>query len=560
MNVCLVPSVFAYHQFFFLACFTFQVYNVWNDSLIISGNDPVIRSPLISLFAAPFLTNLPFFYGLSSPSCFFFSLRCFRIYDAKANQAQPIQRADCEGHTDSVTILVLDVNLLFSGSADGTVRVWNAWYPKDDTTATATLTEATNLFNQYLPHPPSFPSGDLQPSADADFLSSPSFSTPRASGSSSCSSSGSPLFSLSCLLVFSQHTRPLRDLLLVPHYGHLVTCGMDGLVCVWDYVHDSILYKFTYSKEDFRCLAFRPSTGQIFIGTEMNKIMVFQYMRDAKKTAPSHSTAVTIGSSSASSSSSSASSSSTASSSSASIPSSLSSSSAAAASVSAPAASPSPVSTSSSSSSSSYLSSSATPKGCLFFFGLVLFIVSYSMAHCLFSGEAEPSTLPLWPPVDDFQFTSFPLPADLVRQSALLVPALTIPSSARSDVSTTLSSASTRRAVDGGGFSSSASASSSSFSDLGSSRTSDFSSRSNALTSPTTLSLPTSKPSVIASPPHAVPSDTAQLTAGSLSSLRSTTDPAIATTSGPLHKVSWLDQRRRIETHPYASGDSDTET
>ncbi len=75
------------------------------------------------------------------------------------------------GHTGAITCLAIDANFLFSGSEDNTIRIWNC----------------SSFQDSY------------------------------------------------CLSTLAAHTESVRDILILPDLGHLVSCAGDGLIRVWDY-------------------------------------------------------------------------------------------------------------------------------------------------------------------------------------------------------------------------------------------------------------------------------------------------------------------------------------
>lgn len=58
------------------------------------------------------------------------------------------------------------------------------------------------------------------------------------------------------LKTLTGHKGTVTGLEIIPRSGHLVSCGADGFLLIWDYTTDSVLKKFAH-KEEFRCLALR---------------------------------------------------------------------------------------------------------------------------------------------------------------------------------------------------------------------------------------------------------------------------------------------------------------
>jgi WD40 repeat protein len=78
------------------------------------------------------------------------------------------------------------------------------------------------------------------------------------------------------------HTQPVRDVLVTPNSGLLVSCAYDGKIKVWDYnlvdeetgVIGKVVKQYEHHDE-FRCLAYNPLQGEILAGTEQNRILLF---------------------------------------------------------------------------------------------------------------------------------------------------------------------------------------------------------------------------------------------------------------------------------------------
>ena len=121
------------------------------------------------------------------------------------------------GHTDAVTCMTLDANFAFSGSDDRTIRIWN-------------------IANVKAPYE---------------------------------------------LAVLKAHTVSVRDVLIIPSTGWLVSCAFDGHLKVWDYSYDAesdqtgrVVKDFQHNVK-FRCLAYRQRKREILCGTEENSLLAF---------------------------------------------------------------------------------------------------------------------------------------------------------------------------------------------------------------------------------------------------------------------------------------------
>jgi WD40 repeat protein len=68
------------------------------------------------------------------------------------------------------------------------------------------------------------------------------------------------------------HEAPIRDILVLPWSGKIVSCAFDGFIIIWDYVHQIIVKQYSQRKQ-FRCLLFEPSTQLLVAGTEDHCVM-----------------------------------------------------------------------------------------------------------------------------------------------------------------------------------------------------------------------------------------------------------------------------------------------
>ena len=102
-----------------------------------------------------------------------------------------------DGHGDAITCLALDANFLFSGSEDRSIRIWNM----------ADICEPYEL----------------------------------------------------CVL--DAHSESVRDIMILPMHGHLVSCSFDGSIKVWDYGFSQEAEKAGHTLKEFRHVPPRPPRG-----------------------------------------------------------------------------------------------------------------------------------------------------------------------------------------------------------------------------------------------------------------------------------------------------------
>ncbi len=148
-------------------------------------------------------------------------LRCWGLHSLSC-------AATLRGHEDAVTCVEIDAQFLFSGSDDNTIRIWSL---TSVSAAAEQLGEPQGLGSDV----DSFAAASAQP-----------------------------------IGVIRAHTQTVRDLLLVPGPGYLVSCGADSKINVWDYTaapadgDDScgrLLKEVSCHDEEPRCLAYKMISG-----------------------------------------------------------------------------------------------------------------------------------------------------------------------------------------------------------------------------------------------------------------------------------------------------------
>jgi WD40 repeat protein len=76
------------------------------------------------------------------------------------------------------------------------------------------------------------------------------------------------------LFLLSGHTCPVSALLLLPHSGHLASCGIDGALIFWDYVFQTVTGRLDHPHA-MLCMALRADNGEILVGTQEGSILRF---------------------------------------------------------------------------------------------------------------------------------------------------------------------------------------------------------------------------------------------------------------------------------------------
>jgi WD40 repeat protein len=136
-----------------------------------------------------------------------------------------------------VNCLVTDGNLLFSGSQDSTIRMWDVLPPWFKGQGAA-----------------SRPLSGLDASC-------------RAPGSTGVHAPSSTVFA-----VFHAHSA-VTGLAFAADSGVLVSCGADGQVLQWDYSTGQLLRRYSLEGHRLSCVAVEPSGLQVFVGTAQGQLL-----------------------------------------------------------------------------------------------------------------------------------------------------------------------------------------------------------------------------------------------------------------------------------------------
>ena len=100
-------------------------------------------------------------------------------------------------------------------------------------------------------------------------------------GSSSSNSYGSrsdnPLgtcpFTCMPLQTLRGHSGCVTGLCVLPKQGLFLSCGLDGLLLLWDYLREEVVWRHEVLELGFRCLAVRPDASEVLVGTEQGHLL-----------------------------------------------------------------------------------------------------------------------------------------------------------------------------------------------------------------------------------------------------------------------------------------------
>ena len=70
------------------------------------------------------------------------------------------------------------------------------------------------------------------------------------------------------------HTRAVTGLAVLPSTGHLISVGLDGQVILWAYASFTKIIAMSH-RDELRCLAVRPDTNEVLVGTAGGDLLVF---------------------------------------------------------------------------------------------------------------------------------------------------------------------------------------------------------------------------------------------------------------------------------------------
>lgn len=141
------------------------------------------------------------------------------------------------GHTGPVNCLVVDGNLLFSGSQDSTIRMWDVL-------------------------PPWF-----KGQGDASRPLTGSEASVRGPGGV-----GQHVPSSTAFAVLQAHSA-VTGLAIAADSGVLVSCGADGQVLQWDYLTGQLLGRYSLEGQRLSCIAVERSGLQVYVGTGQGQLL-----------------------------------------------------------------------------------------------------------------------------------------------------------------------------------------------------------------------------------------------------------------------------------------------
>jgi WD40 repeat protein len=140
------------------------------------------------------------------------------------------------GHMGPVLCMALDGNLLFSGSQDGTIRMWDAVPP---------------LFN------------------GRPATAGTAAAAKHSHDNSSCCHAARD----TALMVLRGHSGSVVGLAVAAESGVLVSCGADGLVLQWDVSTGQQLGRCCLEGQVPACVAVEPDTRQVYVGTSQGQLL-----------------------------------------------------------------------------------------------------------------------------------------------------------------------------------------------------------------------------------------------------------------------------------------------
>lgn len=180
------------------------------------------------------------------------------------------------GHTGPINCLTLDGNLLFSGSLDTTIRMWDVlppWFHNSGGVSgggvsSGIATATAGLFGSSSSRPASPAYNGVSGSSSSPTKTHPTPPRFKPRDASSCRPASSTAFA-----VLRGHSAAVTGLAVAADSGVLVSCGADGQVLQWDYSNRQLLSKCCLQGQHLSGVAVEPDTRQVYVGTSQGQML-----------------------------------------------------------------------------------------------------------------------------------------------------------------------------------------------------------------------------------------------------------------------------------------------
>lgn len=190
------------------------------------------------------------------------------------------------GHTGApVNCLALDGNLLFSGSHDTTILMWDVlppWFGSQGCVSHPASSPAALVAAGTTASPAAGScggtaansQGSCSPAGSRIVAAASCRESPGTTASSSTGrSASSQPASSTAFAVLIGHSAAVTGLAVAADSGVLVSCGADGQVLQWDYCSGQVLARYRLESHSLCGLAVQPDTRLVFVGTSHGQLL-----------------------------------------------------------------------------------------------------------------------------------------------------------------------------------------------------------------------------------------------------------------------------------------------
>lgn len=186
------------------------------------------------------------------------------------------------GHTGPVNCLALDGNLLFSGSLDTTIRMWDVLPPGFGSSHGSTTSRPVS-FGVAVAALAAAPAGgrggssagpgcnNSRTAASSKGVRSPCKGT--STTATSTTSRAPSAATSTAFAVLRGHTASVTGLAVATDTGVLVSCGTDGQLLQWDYCMGQLLARYSLEGQSLTGVAVEPDARLVYVANAKGQLL-----------------------------------------------------------------------------------------------------------------------------------------------------------------------------------------------------------------------------------------------------------------------------------------------